>query len=55
MRGMWLQIYAEVLANLYVTAYGENPLSEVSGMRKAQLAEESDDIRKRWGGGITDA
>ncbi|MBR2823366.1 MAG: hypothetical protein IKE24_06760 [Clostridia bacterium] len=49
------EIYAEVLANLYVTAYGENPLSEVPGIWKAQLAEESDDIRKRCGGGITDA
>ena len=55
MRGMRLQVYAQIRADLYFTAHGENPLYEVSGMRKAQLAEESDDIRKRCGGGITDA
>ena len=47
---MWemrLQIYAEVLANLYGTAYGENPLFEVPGMRKTKLAEESPEIRKQ--------
>ncbi len=47
MRGMRLQIYAEVLANLYVTAYGENPLSEVFGVWKTKLAEVSTEIREQ--------
>ena len=46
MRGMRLQIYAEVHADLFCAAYGENPLSEVSGMWKTKLAEESYDIGK---------
>jgi hypothetical protein len=47
MRGMQLQIYAQVLANLSGTAYGENPLYEMSGMRKTKLAEKSPEIRKK--------
>ena len=47
MREMRLQIFAEVQANLYVTANVENPLFELTVMRKTKLAEESPEIRKQ--------